>query len=295
MKRAILILAATILLSNCSSDEPEIQDPSLIALQKIYDNSGGKGDATAIIMEDLKAIGLKNLEDARLKQYQRAIAAKTDFSNPSKVSEVQALIISVNNYKEPKPQGSSLIALQKIYDNSGGKGDSSAITMEDFKTIGVEDAEYTRLLHYQNAISTKKDFSNPATVGEVQEIIDSSNDIIQKIIGKWSLVEIRSSWFLLLATYNFRDIVWDFKEDKVIVTIPINLDGVYREYFPYLIDGEYTYSLSSHGVIIYLDDSGESISLFLHHFIEDDDRLDMSTGGTAHDGGIFLYFSKITE
>ena len=94
MKRAILILAATILLLNCSSDEPGSQE---VILQKIYDNSGGKGDATTITMEDLKAIGLKNLEDARLKQYQNAIAVKTDFSNPAKISEMRAVIMNINN------------------------------------------------------------------------------------------------------------------------------------------------------------------------------------------------------
>ena len=96
MKTAILILAAGILLLNCSSDEPETPDSRMV-LQKIYDNSGGKGDATAITMEDLKAIGLKNLEDARLKQYQNAIAVKTDFSNPAKISEMRALIMNINN------------------------------------------------------------------------------------------------------------------------------------------------------------------------------------------------------
>ena len=95
MKRAILILAAGILLLNCSSDEPETPDSRMV-LQKIYDNSGGKGDATAITMEDMKAIGLKNLEDARLKQYQNAIAVKTDFSNPATVGELQAMVMDVN-------------------------------------------------------------------------------------------------------------------------------------------------------------------------------------------------------
>ena len=94
MKTAILILVAGILLLNCSSDEPGSQE---VILQKIYDNSGGKGDATAITMEDLKAIGLKNLEDARFKQYQNAIAAKTDFSNPAKISEMRAVIMNINN------------------------------------------------------------------------------------------------------------------------------------------------------------------------------------------------------
>ena len=231
MKTAILILAAGILLLNCSSDEPGSQE---VILQKIYDNSGGKGDSSAIIMEDLKAIGLKNLEDARLKQYQRAIAAKTDFSNP-------------------------------------------------------------------------------ATVGEVQEIIDSSNNIIQKTLGKWSLIR-ATAGFSPPTTYNLKDIVWDFKEDKVIVMISINLDGIDRDYFGYLINGEYTYSLSSHGVSsygviiyldgsdsgsIYLDDSGEAISLS-HYFredngIEDNSRLGMSTKGVAYDAGFVLGFSKIAE
>ena len=94
MKTAILILAATILLLNCSSDEPESQE---VVLQKIYDNSGGKGDANAITMKDLKAIGLKNLEDTRLSRYQNAIAAKIDFSNPAEVSEVQAVVMNINN------------------------------------------------------------------------------------------------------------------------------------------------------------------------------------------------------
>ena len=94
MKTAILILAATILLLNCSSDEPESQE---VILQKIYDNSGGKGDATAITMEDLKATGVENLEDARLKQYQSTIAAKKDFSNPATVGELQAVVMDVNS------------------------------------------------------------------------------------------------------------------------------------------------------------------------------------------------------
>ena len=94
MKRAILILTAGILLLNCSSDEPESQE---VVLQKIYDNSGGKGDATAITMEDLKAIGLKNLEDANLSQYQNAISIKKDFSNPAKVGEMQAVVMNINN------------------------------------------------------------------------------------------------------------------------------------------------------------------------------------------------------
>ena len=111
MKTAILILAATILLLNCSSDEPEIQDPSLIALQKIYDNSGGKGDATAITMEDMKAIGLKNLEDTRLKQYQNAISTKKDFSNPATVGELQTMVEDINNENknnEPETQDPNL-------------------------------------------------------------------------------------------------------------------------------------------------------------------------------------------
>ena len=97
MKKIILILAACILLFNCSSNEPEIQDPNLIVLQKIYDNSGGKGDATAITMEDLKTIGVENVEDTKLSQYQNAISAKTDFSNPPTVEELQAVVMNINN------------------------------------------------------------------------------------------------------------------------------------------------------------------------------------------------------
>ena len=96
MKKVILILATGILLLSCNSNEPEIQDTSLIALQKIYDNSGGKGDATVITMEDLKAIGVE-IEDTKLSQYQNAIAAKMDFSNPPTVEELQAVVMNINN------------------------------------------------------------------------------------------------------------------------------------------------------------------------------------------------------
>ncbi len=97
MKELLLVMTMAILLLNCSNDESKVQSPSLASLQKIYDNAGGKGDAAAITIEDLKATGVENLVATKLSGYQTAIAVKMDFSEPAKVGEVQVLVINVNN------------------------------------------------------------------------------------------------------------------------------------------------------------------------------------------------------
>ncbi len=97
MKELLLVMTMAILLPTCSNDESKVQSPSLASLQKIYDNAGGKGDATAITIEDLKATGVDNLVATKLSGYQTAIAVKMDFSEPAKVGEVQVLVINVNN------------------------------------------------------------------------------------------------------------------------------------------------------------------------------------------------------
>ncbi len=97
MKELLLVMTMAILLPTCSNDESKVQSPSLASLQKIYDNAGGKGDAAAITIEDLKATGVENLVATKLSGYQTAIAVKMDFSEPAKVDEVQVLVINVNN------------------------------------------------------------------------------------------------------------------------------------------------------------------------------------------------------
>ncbi len=172
MKELLLVMTMAILLLNCSNDESKVQSPSLASLQKIYDNAGGKGDATSITMEDLKATGVDNLVATKLSGYQTAIAVKMDFSDPAKVGEVQTLVEEVNNI-----QDQSIIALQKIYDNAGGKGDATAITMEDLQVIGIENLVSDNLLKYQSAIAVKMDFTNPAKVAEVQTLVEEVNNI----------------------------------------------------------------------------------------------------------------------
>ncbi len=97
MKELLLVMTMAVLLPACSNDESKVQSPSLASLQKIYDNSGGKGDATTVTIGDLKATEVENLDDTKLSEYQSAIAVKIDFTNPAKVGEVQVLVINVNN------------------------------------------------------------------------------------------------------------------------------------------------------------------------------------------------------
>ena len=199
MKTAILILAAAILLLNCSSDEPGSQE---VILQKIYDNSGGKGDATTITMEDLKTIGLKNLEDARLKQYQNAISTKKDFSNPATVEELQALVANVNstmilillNPITPSEEQTNL--LNAVFDIYSEYGYRESVTYVIKSTEDLEDI-------YSGDISATIDFSKYFIIGGHISLPNQPNIVIsqdlykdaQKSMFKYC-IEIDNSGFL---------------------------------------------------------------------------------------------------
>ena len=74
------------------------------------------------------------------------------------------------------PVSESELAFQKIYDNSGGKGTSSFITFEDLEATEAENLSENKLADYLIAIVAKMDFSNPATLTELQALINLVNE-----------------------------------------------------------------------------------------------------------------------
>jgi len=76
--------------------DPILETESDLAFQKIYDNSGGKGNISLISFEDLLATKVVNVSEGKWIYYSKAIELKTDFSNPTSLTELQTLVDLVN-------------------------------------------------------------------------------------------------------------------------------------------------------------------------------------------------------
>ncbi len=109
--------------------------------------------------------------------YQDYIDANpNDFSSPATQAEVQAMIDTVNNT-------SNALLLEILEDSTSPGGSNNAngtsITAEQLGSIsGVTGVDLGNEAAYQAAIEQETGFSNPPTVAEVQEIIDTVNQVV---------------------------------------------------------------------------------------------------------------------
>ncbi len=153
-------------------------DTILTEVLEDSNSTGGANNAntTAVTAVQLAAInGIVNVVPANETAYQAAINAETGFSNLPTVPEVQAIIDAVN---------AAETASDSVLAQIGNEGDdpdatNSVVTTAQLNTItGITGVVPANQTEYQGYIDANPDsFSTPATLAEVQAMIDAVNDV----------------------------------------------------------------------------------------------------------------------
>lgn len=131
---------------------------------------GNNANGSAVTLAQLQAVA-DHVKAGLLTQYQAAVAAEMRFSQPPTIEQVQALVNTVNRAADK--------ALAEILAGSatdGGKGSANgkAVSLAQLQAVSNH-VNANLLAEYQAAISHKHDFSKPATLAQVQALIDQVN------------------------------------------------------------------------------------------------------------------------
>lgn len=156
----------------------DVVNTSEAALVEILEDSaspGGSGNAngTAVSVTELAAIrGIANVELASEAAYQALIASTTMLGNPPTVTQVQAIVDSVN--------ASNAVLYEILEDSASAGGDSNAnetpVTATQLASItGIANIDSANSASYQSSIMAATSLSNPPTVEQIQTLIDAVN------------------------------------------------------------------------------------------------------------------------
>ena len=115
-----------------------------------------------------------NVYVSREQAYQQAIANHTQFSNPPKLTEIQAVVNAVNS------------TLNNVLEDSASPGgnnnrDNDPVTAAELSQL-VDNVDPNRESAYQQAIANHTQFSNPPTVAEIQAVVDAVNSTFDNVL-----------------------------------------------------------------------------------------------------------------
>ncbi|WP_394971838.1 BspA family leucine-rich repeat surface protein [uncultured Croceitalea sp.] len=156
----------------------DTENCDLVTLTEILEDSdstsgNNNGNGTAVTVTQLAALtGITNVIPANEAEYQAAIAAEIGFSNLPTISEVQAIINTVNASE------AVLAEVLEDSDSIGGANNANAVAVTVTQLaaiIGITNVIPANEAEYQAAIAAETGFSNPPTLTEVQAIINTIN------------------------------------------------------------------------------------------------------------------------
>ncbi len=153
---------------------------SLSSLLEILEDSISPNGATNsngifVSLEQLQSIdNIENVKDYLLNFYRQQILIETGFSNPPTIAQVQDIIDRVNN-------DSKNIALLEVLEDSNSLGGARningvSVTFEQLDIVGIASLSIYLIIDYQIAIATYTAFSNPPTIAQIQELINTINN-----------------------------------------------------------------------------------------------------------------------
>ena len=150
-------------------------------LAKVLEDSASPGgnsnaDGVAVSLAELQALNISNLEVDLISDYQAAIQAETGFSNPALIEEIQVVIDATNQAIF------TVLVLAEIGEDAAGNANGVLVTAGELGFLCLE-AYPSFIIEYQAAITGGTyPFSSPATLAEVQTMLDGVNAAQQAII-----------------------------------------------------------------------------------------------------------------
>jgi uncharacterized membrane protein len=134
---------------------------------------------SVVTATQLQSIGITGVTPANEGAYQDYIDSHPDsFSSPATLSEIQAMVTSVNN------------TVTSVLAQIGNEGDNpdtvnSVVTATQLQTVGITGVTPANEVAYQDYIDSHPDsFSSPATLSEIQTMVTSVNNTVTSVLAQ---------------------------------------------------------------------------------------------------------------